>query len=114
MEMIKIFIIIICINNSLQVCCGYRKFWECYGLGSCNIFCCNCDGGCDIDLQIKRGYIKLTTAEKVCNKKCVRPCPFVSVGWVYSTKTNTCFFSPCVGAFRHSEDCQKHCVKTKH
>ncbi|GMS96578.1 hypothetical protein PENTCL1PPCAC_18753, partial [Pristionchus entomophagus] len=31
---------------AVQECCKQRTFSTCDGNGACNIFCCNCDGGC--------------------------------------------------------------------
>ncbi|CAJ0917370.1 unnamed protein product, partial [Mesorhabditis belari] len=30
-----------------EACCDHYKIGECCGNGRCNIFCCNCDGGCN-------------------------------------------------------------------
>ena len=36
-------------NNFLFVnadCCPRTGIFTCGGVGKCNVFCCNCDGGC--------------------------------------------------------------------
>lgn len=32
-------------------CCGNKDFKSCCGKGKCNIFCCNCNGGCNTSCQ---------------------------------------------------------------
>ena len=42
-----------------QACCKNKKVGQCCGNGKCNIFCCNCNGG--------------------CNKQCETDCEFLSL-----------------------------------
>lgn len=35
------------VTNTDAVCCSKKGLFGCCGNGACNIFCCNCDGGCN-------------------------------------------------------------------
>ena len=56
-----------CTNNGLGVR-GFCKRWSsCCGCGPCNIFCCNCDYGCNlewwrtVDVDSHKGHYKVCT-----------------------------------------------------
>lgn len=40
------FAVILSLLPLALACCKQDKITSCCGKGKCNIFCCNCDGGC--------------------------------------------------------------------
>ena len=48
-------------------CCPKKDFLSCWGKGACNIFCCNCDGGC-LDSHNEKNKIVFQTDSKIINK----------------------------------------------
>ena len=41
------------INQVENVCCHVKDKLGCGGKGRCNLFCCNCNGGCDLSVMKK-------------------------------------------------------------
>jgi hypothetical protein len=35
------------VSESRGECCRKKQIGSCCGVGDCNVFCCNCDDGCD-------------------------------------------------------------------
>jgi len=107
-----------------QVCKDGYRTWNCCGKGACNIFCCNCDGGCRVP-QNCTGWDKycegqVTDCEYNCNKydttclqncindmdSCKKNCPVKKNGLVNHNLLNKVHFS-------HQKKKQNDCQKIK-
>ena len=62
-------------------CCSFKGLSSCCGKGKCNIFCCNCDGGCKskCDCWFAGCWTSCSTTSPTCRTSCAdnRPknCP---------------------------------------
>lgn len=43
---IILILLLACLSGINCTCCKKSSLFSCYGVGKCNIFCCNCDNGC--------------------------------------------------------------------
>ena len=59
------------------VCCKRRPDFLCCGNGKCNIFCCNCDGGCNEICEKTHcdtsDWLKCAGILAACAAACVEP-----------------------------------------
>jgi len=115
----------LCISLSFQECCNRKSFFSCYGKGSCNIFCCNCDNGCIETNPVPTNLIPTTqysfTVEDLCNTPCNYADNELSLVtswfWHYNNNTNTCSLkSHChsPNTFETHELCKVICIEKRY
>uniref|UniRef100_A0A914P9A5 EF-hand domain-containing protein n=1 Tax=Panagrolaimus davidi TaxID=227884 RepID=A0A914P9A5_9BILA len=51
------------------ICCDRDSITKCCGIGDCNIFCCNCDIGCNPLCNVERKNIESTSAILVAENR---------------------------------------------
>ena len=68
-------ILMVFVAGSMGVCCKRRPDFLCCGNGKCNIFCCNCDGGCNNHCEATscdtKQWIKCAASCAACAAACV-------------------------------------------
>ncbi|GMT08787.1 hypothetical protein PFISCL1PPCAC_84, partial [Pristionchus fissidentatus] len=55
-----LFSLLLIIATTVDACCKNKSVGQCCGNGKCNIFCCDCDGGCNQQCETDIGsYIRV-------------------------------------------------------
>lgn len=91
------------------VCCGPplgghitcddgTETWTCCGVRKCNIFCCNCDGGCRKSHNQRECKLACDSHESVCESGCI-------LGGQFDPFTGMCI-SKCMS---EQSQCHKNC-----
>ena len=81
-----------------MICDDGSETSTCCGVGPCNIFCCNCDGGCRISHTNEECMAACDSKEKSCESGCI-------LGGIVDPFTSQCI-SACV---REQGSCHGNC-----
>jgi hypothetical protein len=99
---------------ALAECCGtplgggicedgeYAETFGCCGVGACNIFCCNCDGGCRQAKNIEQCFKACDKKKNRCYNDCVVSCTFEPPSCV-----NNCSQACSIGESQCRDSCRE-------
>lgn len=84
--------VLILYANSAAGCCKRKGDFGCCGNGPCNVFCCNCDGGCNKQCETTScdtgDWLKCAAVLPACAAACVKvnvPACATCLGSLYDT-----------------------------
>ena len=112
-----ILLLLLFVNIISSICCERKSVFGCWGKGSCNIFCCNCNNGCEskehqINYFIKNFNFEIIPLKKKCETKCIKDRTRIYGSYIYDKLTNKCSYTLfCINTnFPTYKSCINSCV----